>query len=73
MCAGPVGQERRRNEDLRPAFVLDDVQDADFFRIKVPHVADVPAFALHRVSDLSVHMCAGVPDTQLTEVESKSL
>jgi len=58
---------------LRPAFVLDDVHDADFFRIKVPQVAGVPAFALRNVSDLSVHMCAGVPDTQLAAVESKTL
>ncbi len=64
---------RAEKEDLRPAFVLDDVHDADFFRIKVPHVADVPAFALRNVSDLSVHMCAGVPDTQLAAVESKTL
>jgi hypothetical protein len=64
---------RTEKEDLRPAFVLDDVEDADFFRIKVPRVAGVPTFALHGVSDLSVHMCAGVPDTQLTSVESKAL
>ncbi len=64
---------RTEKEDLRPAFILDDVQDADFFRIKVPHVAGVPAFSLHGVSDFSVHMCAGVPDTQLPSAESKAL
>ena len=60
-------------EDRRPAFVLDDVQDADFFRIKTPHVADTPVFALHNVTDLSVHMCSGVKDTELPRVEQKTL
>ena len=64
---------RTAKEDLRPAFVLDDVEDADFFRIKVPHAAGVPVFALHNVSDFAVHMCGGVPDTELKTVESKTL
>jgi len=64
---------RAEKEDLRPAFVLDDVQDADFFRIKVPLSPGVPTFALHKASDISVHMCSGVPDTQLKTVESETL
>ena len=60
-------------EDLRPAFVLDDVQDADFFRIKTPVVPGTPILALHKVSELSVHMCAGVPDTQLQTADNKNL
>jgi len=64
---------RAEKDDLRPAFVLDDVQDADFFRIRVPHVDGAPVFALHNVSELSVHMCGGVPDTQLKTVESTTL
>jgi hypothetical protein len=64
---------RTDKEDLRPAFVLEDVQDADFFRIKVPHAAGAPAFALHKVSDFAVHMCSDVPDTQLKTVDSKTL
>jgi polygalacturonase len=64
---------RAEKEDLRPAFVLDDVEDADFFRIKVPHAEGVPVFALHKVSDLTVHMCSDVPDTQLKTVDDKTL
>ncbi len=64
---------RTEKEDLRPAFVLDDVEDADFFRIKVPHVAGVPAFALHNVSGFAVHMCSDVPDTQLKTAENTTL
>jgi hypothetical protein len=60
-------------EDSRPVFVLDDVQDADFFRFRTPRVADTPVFALHDVADLSVHMCSGVKDTQLQKVDQKTL
>ncbi len=64
---------RTGKDDLRPAFVLDGVEDVDFFRIKVPQIAGVPAFALHDVSDFSVHMCGGVPDAQLKSVDRKTL
>ena len=64
---------RTDKDDLRPAFVLDSVEDADFFRIKVPHAAGAPVFALHNVSDFTVHMCGAVPDTQLKNVETKTL
>jgi hypothetical protein len=60
-------------EDRRPAFVLNDVEDADFFRIKAPHANDAPVFALQNVSDLSVHMCSGVKDTELAKVDQKTL
>ncbi len=66
-------QIKAEKEDRRPAFVLDDVQDADFFRIKTPQVPDTPVFALHNVDGLSVHMCTGVKDTQLQKVEQKTL
>jgi len=64
---------RTEKDDLRPAFVLDSVEDADFFRIKVPHAAGVPVFALRNVADFVVHMCSNVPDTQLKNVETKTL
>jgi polygalacturonase len=64
---------RTAKEDQRPAFVLDDVQDADFFRIQVPQVTGAPEFALHNVSSFSAHMCTGIPDTQLKNAENKTL
>jgi polygalacturonase len=64
---------RAEKGDLRPAFVLDDVEDADFFRIKVPHADGVPTFALHKVADFAVHMCGGVPDTQLKTADDKTM
>ncbi len=60
-------------EDLRPAFVLDDVQGADFFRIKTPKVGDAPVFALRSATDFSVRFCKGVPDTQLEKAENRTL
>jgi len=64
-------QIQAAKEDLRPAFVLDDVQDADFFRIKVPQVAGEPLFALHNVADFSVRQCNGVKDTELPKADQK--
>jgi polygalacturonase len=64
---------RAEKEDLRPAFVLEDVDGADFFRIKTSQTAGVPEFALHKVSNLAVHMCDGVPDTQLKAVDNQIL
>jgi hypothetical protein len=64
---------KAEKEDQRPAFVLDDVEGADFFRIKGSRTAGVPVFALNNVSDFDVHMCAGVPDTQLAKVDKRTL
>jgi polygalacturonase len=60
-------------EDARPAFVLEDVQAADFFRIRTPRVPNVPTFALTNVDDFSVNRCKHVPDTQLDHVDQKKL
>ena len=60
-------------EDRRPAFVLDDVQDADFFRIKTPKVEGSPVFALHDVTDVSVRTCRGVKDVEIPKAERRTL
>jgi polygalacturonase len=60
-------------EDLRPAFTLDDVQGADFFRIKVPAASGAPVFALNRVKDFSVSASKSVPDTRLESADRKTL
>jgi polygalacturonase len=60
-------------EDLRPAFVLDDVQGADFFRLRVPRTNSVPTFALNNVSDFSVGRCNHVIDTAIDHVDKKTL
>lgn len=60
-------------EDMRPAFVLDQVEQADFFRIKTPKVADAPVFALSKVSDFSVHFCNTAPDTHIDRADRQTV
>jgi hypothetical protein len=61
------------NEDARPAFVLDDVQGADFAGVKVQPSAGVPTFVLHDVRDFSVFRSKPVPDTELQTADKKEL
>jgi polygalacturonase len=60
-------------EDQRPAFVLDQVEQADFSRIQTPRVAGVPLFALSKVSDFTVRFCDGVPDTHVDRTEQQMI
>ena len=60
-------------EDLRPAFVLRDVQDADFFRVRTPRVKDIPTFVLNKVDGFSVYRSRQVPDTQFDHAEQEEL
>ncbi|MGI9067156.1 MAG: rhamnogalacturonidase [Pyrinomonadaceae bacterium] len=60
-------------EDLRPAFVLNDVKGADFYRIKAQHAPDVPTFALTNVENFSVQQSAQLPDTRLARVKQRKL
>ncbi len=53
------------DEDLRPAFVVEDVDGADFGRIKATASAGIPTFALKNVRDVSVYRSKPVPDTNL--------
>jgi polygalacturonase len=59
--------------DARPAFVLDDVHGADFFRIKTPKNASGPTFVLKGVEDFRVTQSNNVTDTHLEKVDSKNL
>jgi polygalacturonase len=60
-------------EDARPAFVLEDVQSADFFRVRTPRVPNVPTFALTNVTDFTVFRSKHVADTQLDHADQKKL
>jgi hypothetical protein len=59
-------------EDLRPAFVLEDVDGADFTHIKAPRTPE-GSFALKNVKDFSVTQSRTVPDTYLEAVTRKAL
>lgn len=59
--------------DHRPAFVLDDVRDADFFSVRAPRTGNAPLFALYDVDSFRVAFSHGVPDTALEHVDVKTL
>lgn len=50
--------------DARPLFALDDVEGAEFFRVKAPRVEGAPAFAIKNSSGLTVRMVDGTEDKQ---------
>ncbi len=58
-------------DELRPAFVLEDVQGADFFRIKAQKAQSMPTFALKNVEDFSVMQSRPVADTRIERTEQK--
>jgi polygalacturonase len=60
-------------DDARPAFVLDDVSRADFFRVTAPRVQGKPVFVLSNVKDFSVHRSRSVPDAEIEAVQRKEL
>jgi polygalacturonase len=59
--------------DSRPAFVLDDVEGADFGRIRASRDAGVPAFSLNQVRDFSVVRSKPVPDTEIDVVGKREI
>jgi polygalacturonase len=64
---------RFMEEDFRPAFVLDDVQNADFNHVKAQKTKDTPVFMLKNVRNFKTHECQSIPDTKLESVEQKKL
>jgi polygalacturonase len=62
-----------QQQDARPAFVLDEVQGADLFRIKTTQAPNVPTFVLKNVEDFKVGQTNSVPDTHLEKAENKTL
>lgn len=61
---------RYMKEDMRPAFVLNDVRNAVFRFVKAMHAADIPTFSLKDVEDFSTHQ-SSVPDTKLGVLKGK--
>ena len=64
---------RPMKPDLRPGFVLDDVQGAEFIHIKLPQTPEVPSLVLKNVKDFSITQSKPVPDTQVESTEMKTL
>jgi hypothetical protein len=59
-------------DDLRPAFVLDDVDGADFTHVKLPLTAD-KSFVLRNVRSFNLVQSRPIPDTYLDNASQKTL
>ncbi len=64
---------RTMKQDARPAFVLDDVEHADFIHIKTQPGATGGAFELENVRDFNVYLSQPVPETHLETVTEKKI
>lgn len=60
-------------EDRRPAFVLQDVTDADFFHVEADRADGIPMFVLQEVTGFRVGQSDAVPDTTLEQAKQKEL
>ena len=59
-------------DDLRPAFVLYDVDGADFAHLKLPRTAD-KSFVLRNVRSFNLVQSRPIPDTYLDNASQKTL
>ncbi|HEY1240854.1 MAG TPA: glycosyl hydrolase family 28-related protein [Bryobacteraceae bacterium] len=57
--------------DLRPAFLLQDVKHADFNNVKAQHADQVPIFVLKNVDDFRSSRSRGVADTAFEHAAEK--
>ncbi len=64
---------RAMKPDMRPAFVLDDVNGAELIHVKVPHSPDVPSVVLRNVKDFSITQSRPLADTQVENAEQQTL
>jgi hypothetical protein len=59
--------------DRRPAFVLNDVEDADFARVKLPQPANVAAFVLQDVRNFSLLHSRPLADTWIEKADRREI
>jgi polygalacturonase len=59
--------------DARPGFALEDVQVADFLRVKTQNEPGVPTFSLRNVDSFNCALSRGVADTTLAHVLDKTI
>ena len=58
-------------EDLRPAFLMNDVSSVDLHNVKGQHAADVSTFVLKNVSDFNASQWWPFADTRLGKIDLK--
>lgn len=59
--------------DVRPSFILQGVDGADFFRIKTSEESGVPKFVLNDVKNFEVARTKGIKDTEIAETAHRTL
>jgi polygalacturonase len=59
-------------EDRRPAFVLEEVKDAEFRNVRADKARGIPTFMLMKVEDVRVKDSRPVADTRVERAEKKS-
>jgi len=59
--------------DARPVFVLGDVRDADFLRIRAPQAAAGSAFVLKSVDNFNLDLSRPLADTHLDHVDQEKI
>jgi len=64
---------RFEQADDRPAFVLMDVADAAFHRVRARHDGGQPVFVLRNVTRFAAVDCADLPDRSITRAENETL
>lgn len=64
---------RTIKQDARPAFILDDVEHADFIHSKMQRATGGEAFKLENVRDFNVYLSRPVPETHLETVTEKTI
>jgi hypothetical protein len=60
-------------KDERPAFYLNDVQQADFNHVKWPITKGSYNFQLKNVTDLTLHNCHPLGDTNIKKTAERNL
>ena len=60
-------------KDERPAFYLNDVQQADFNHVKWPPAKGSNNFQLKKVTDLTLHNCLPLHDTNIKKITERNL
>jgi polygalacturonase len=60
-------------QDARPVFCMDSVDDAEFFHVKTPRHNSSPVFSLRNVRNFRTLACRNVEDLNLTSVEKREI
>jgi hypothetical protein len=58
------------NEDLRPPFILEDVNGALFINVRTQHAQNAPVFVLKDVTDFKTVQCGNLPDKKIDKTDS---